>query len=35
LVVLDLRRTWSVNSVDLELDLDCKGGLGRRLYLTE
>jgi hypothetical protein len=28
LVVSDLRRTWSVNSVDLEFDLDREGVLG-------
>jgi hypothetical protein len=27
LVVSDLRRTWSVNSVDLEFDLDRGGGV--------
>ncbi len=26
LVASDLRRTWSVNSVDLKFDLDCEGG---------
>jgi hypothetical protein len=35
LVVSELRRTWSYNSVELEFDLDCEGVLGRRLHLTE
>src|SRR5271156_2402595 len=30
LVVSDLRRTWSFNSVDLEFDLDLEGFLGGR-----
>jgi hypothetical protein len=28
LVASDLRRIWSVNSVDLEFDLDCEGRFG-------
>ena len=35
LVASDLRQIWSVNSVDLDFDLNCEGGLGMWLHLTE